>query len=395
MSKKILAINSGSSSIKFKLYLMPEEKLLISGSAENLGSSTSQLSYKTEKTGETRQLPLKNHSEAIDHIIDVLMTSGVVKDKSEIYGVGHRISHGGSYYTHAVAVTPEVEKRIDELRVLSPLHNPNGLAGIKAFEKFLPDAKEVVTFDNSFHHTIPKKAYMYALPYEFYEKYQIRRYGFHAPSHQYVSEKARELFGKEKTRRMITCHLGNGSSVSAILDGKSVNSSMGFTPLAGVVMGTRCGDIDPEIIPFLEEELNIDSHEMRRIMNEDSGLKGLSGISNDEREIESAAKNGNERAQLALDVFVHSIQQYIGAYTADLDGLDTLVFTAGIGEHAAYIRSQICKNLDYLGVKIDEEKNKQNALSIEAPDSKVKVAVIPTNEEIIIARDVMNVTQQQ
>jgi acetate kinase len=395
MSKKILAINSGSSSIKFKLYLMPEEKVLISGAVDNLGASDSQFSYKTDKASETRQLPIKDHSEGIQQIIEILETSGVVKDRSEIYGVGHRISHGGNYYTHAVEVTPEVEKRIDELKVLSPLHNPNGLIGIKAFEKFLPDTKETVTFDNSFHHTIPKKAYMYALPYEFYEKYHIRRYGFHAPSHQYVSEKARELFGPEQTKRMITCHLGNGASISAILDGKSVNSSMGFTPLAGVVMGTRCGDIDPEIIPFLEEELHIDSHEMRRIMNEDSGLKGLSGVSNDEREVEKAAKNGNERAQLALDVFVHSIQQYIGAYTTDLEGLDTLVFTAGIGEHSAFIRSEICKRLGYLGVKIDEAKNKENALSIEAPDSKVKVAVIPTNEEIIIARDVMKVTQAQ
>lgn len=394
MSKKILAINSGSSSVKFKLYLMPEEKLLISGSAENLGAPNSRISYRTAKTSETRQLPMKDHNDAINQIIKVLMTSGVVENKEEIYGVGHRISLGGSYYTHAVAVTPEVEKRIDELKVLSPLHNPNGLAGIKAFEKFLPNAKEVVTFDNSFHHTIPPKAYMYALPYELYQKYHVRRYGFHAPSHQYVSEKARELFGTEKTRRMVTCHLGNGVSISAILDGKSVNSSMGFTPLAGIVMGTRCGDIDPEIIPFLEEKMGVDSHEMRRIMNEDSGLKGLSGISNDEREIEDAAQKGNKRAQLALDVFVHSIQQYIGAYVTDLNGLDTLVFTAGIGEHATNIRSAVCKNLGYLGVKIDEAKNARNELSIEAADSRVKVAVIPTNEEIIIARDVMRVTQE-
>lgn len=394
MSEKILAINTGSSSIKFKLYLMPAEEVLISGSAENIGADNSRIVYRTSTTSETSSMPLVNHTMAINQIINVLMDSGVVQEKNEIVGVGHRISHGGSYYSHAVAVTPEVEKRIDELKVLSPLHNPNGLAGIKAFQRFLPAAKEVVTFDNSFHHTIPPKAYMYALPYELYEKYNIRRYGFHAPSHQYVAEKARELFGDRQTHRMIICHLGNGSSASAILDGQSVNSSMGFTPLAGVVMGTRCGDIDPEIIPFLEEKLGVDSHEIRRLLNEDSGLKGLSGISNDERKLEQAASKGNQRAQLALDVFVHSVQQYIGAYATDLNGVDTLAFTAGIGEHSAYIRQQICESLTYLGVKVDPVKNKNNALSIETNDSKVKVAVIPTNEEIIIARDVMNVIHQ-
>lgn len=394
MSEKILAINTGSSSIKFKLYLMPAEEVLISGSAENIGADNSRIVYRTSTTSETSSMPLVNHTMAINQIINVLMDSGVVQEKNEIVGVGHRISHGGSYYSHAVAVTPEVEKRIDELKVLSPLHNPNGLAGIKVFQRFLPAAKEVVTFDNSFHHTIPPKAYMYALPYELYEKYNIRRYGFHAPSHQYVAEKARELFGDRQTHRMIICHLGNGSSASAILDGQSVNSSMGFTPLAGVVMGTRCGDIDPEIIPFLEEKLGVDSHEIRRLLNEDSGLKGLSGISNDERKLEQAASKGNQRAQLALDVFVHSVQQYIGAYATDLNGVDTLAFTAGIGEHSAYIRQQICESLTYLGVKVDPVKNKNNALSIETNDSKVKVAVIPTNEEIIIARDVMNVIHQ-
>lgn len=394
MSKKILAVNAGSSSIKFKLYLMPEERLLITGSVENIGQSTSQISYKTEKSKNIRLVPLKDHSEAISHIIDVLMSSGVINDKSEIYGVGHRISHGGSYYTQSVEVNEDVKSKIDELSAISPLHNPNGLLGIEAFEKFLPNAKEVVTFDTSFHQTMPKKSYIYALPYEYYQKYKIRRYGFHGPSHEYVSQKARIIFGNKNTTKIISCHLGNGSSITAIKDGKSINTSMGFSPLAGVAMGTRSGDVDPNIIPYLEELLNIDSHEIRNILNKKSGLYGLSGISNDVREIQAAAKSGNKRAQLAIDVFVHSIQQFIGAYTTDLGGLDTLIFTAGIGENSAYIRELICQQLGYLGVKVDEQKNKNNELIIGTDDSKVNVAVIPTNEEIMIARDVINIVDK-
>lgn len=394
MSKKILAVNAGSSSIKFKLYLMPEERLLITGSVENIGQSTSQISYKTEKGKNTRLVPFKDHSKAISHIIDVLMSSGVINDKSEIYGVGHRISHGGSYYTQSVEVNEDVKSKIDELSAISPLHNPNGLLGIEAFEKFLPNAKEVVTFDTSFHQTMPKKSYIYALPYEYYQKYKIRRYGFHGPSHEYVSQKARIIFGNKNTTKIISCHLGNGSSITAIKDGKSINTSMGFSPLAGVAMGTRSGDVDPNIIPYLEELLNIDSHEIRNILNKKSGLYGLSGISNDVREIQAAAKSGNKRAQLAIDVFVHSIQQFIGAYTTDLGGLDTLIFTAGIGENSAYIRELICQQLGYLGVKVDEQKNKNNELIIGTDDSKVNVAVIPTNEEIMIARDVINIVDK-
>ena len=394
MSKKILAVNAGSSSIKFKLYLMPEERSLITGSVENIGQSTSQISYKTEKGKNIRLVPLKDHSEAISHIIDVLMSSGVINDKSEIYGVGHRISHGGSYYTQSVEVNEDVKSKIDELSAISPLHNPNGLLGIEAFEKFLPNAKEVVTFDTSFHQTMPKKSYIYALPYEYYQKYKIRRYGFHGPSHEYVSQKARIIFGNKNTTKIISCHLGNGSSITAIKDGKSINTSMGFSPLAGVAMGTRSGDVDPNIIPYLEELLNIDSHEIRNILNKKSGLYGLSGISNDVREIQAAAKSGNKRAQLAIDVFVHSIQQFIGAYTTDLGGLDTLIFTAGIGENSAYIRELICQQLGYLGVKVDEQKNKNNELIIGTDDSKVNVAVIPTNEEIMIARDVINIVDK-
>ena len=391
MSKKILSINSGSSSLKFKLYKMPDEQVLASGQVDRIGIENSTFNYKiNDKTTETLR-PIKNHDEAIKAVINMLLTSGVIANKNEIAGVGHRVSHGGSYYPESVLVDEDVKKRIDELSVLSPLHNPVNLIGIQDFEKLLPSAKEVAVFDTSFHQTMPEESYMYALPYEYYEKYGIRRYGFHGPSHEYVSLKANELFGNEKTRRVISCHLGNGSSLCAIKDGKSVNTSMGFTPLAGLVMGSRSGDIDPEILPFIESKLGMDSHEVLEMLNKKSGLLGLSGVSSDVRDVEKAANNGNARAEMALKVFVHQIQHYIGAYASDIGGLDTLIFTAGIGEHSWTMRSAICKKLANLGVKIDEEKNKQSALSIEAKDSKVKVAVIPTDEEIMIARDVMRV----
>ncbi|WP_125580777.1 acetate/propionate family kinase [Levilactobacillus cerevisiae] len=391
MSQKILAINAGSSSLKFKLYTMPDEKVLMSGQIDRIGTKTSEFSYVIAGKRSKIVAPMESFDTAIQNVIDTLLTSHVIQSKNEITGVGHRISHGGRYYSAPVLVDEDVKSKIDELAVLSPLHNPVNLLGIEAFEKLLPHAQEVAVFDTSFHHTIPAKAYMYALPYSYYEDHGIRRYGFHGPSHEYIAQRAPELFGKEKTHRMISCHLGNGGSLTALLDGKSVNSSMGFTPLAGIVMGTRSGDIDPEIIPFIEEEFHMSSQEVRNMLNKDSGLLGISGLSNDIRDLDKAAQAGNKRAQLALDVYVHQIQQYIGAYTTDLEGLDTLVFTAGIGEHSALIRQMVCDRLGYLGVKLDAAKNDANELSIEAADSRVKVAVIPTDEEIIIARDVMSV----
>lgn len=391
MSQKILAINAGSSSLKFKLYTMPDEKVLMSGQIDRIGTKTSEFSYVIAGKRSKIVAPMESFDTAIQNVIDTLLTSHVIQSKNEITGVGHRISHGGRYYSAPVLVDEDVKSKIDELAVLSPLHNPVNLLGIEAFEKLLPHAQEVAVFDTSFHHTIPAKAYMYALPYSYFEDHGIRRYGFHGPSHEYIAQRAPELFGKEKTHRMISCHLGNGGSLTALLDGKSVNSSMGFTPLAGIVMGTRSGDIDPEIIPFIEEEFHMTSQEVRNMLNKDSGLLGISGLSNDIRDLDKAAQAGNKRAQLALDVYVHQIQQYIGAYTTDLEGLDTLVFTAGIGEHSALIRQMVCDRLGYLGVKLDAAKNDANELSIEAADSRVKVAVIPTDEEIIIARDVMSV----
>ncbi len=388
---KIMAINSGSSSLKFKLFIMPEETVITEGIVERIGSVDAIFSFKYAGEKNSRTTTIKDHQQAVQLVLDTLIKQEIIKSYDEIAGVGHRISHGGTYYQDATLIDETVEAHIDELSTLSPLHNPVNLIGIQSFEKVLPTAKQVAIFDTSFHHTIPEKNYMYALPYRYYEEYGIRRYGFHGPSHQYVSEKAISL--NPATHKMITCHIGSGASIAAILEGKSINTSMGFTPLAGLVMGTRTGDIDPQIIPFIQEKEGLDAQGIKDLLNKKSGLLGLSGISNDCRDIEAAASSGNSRAQLALDVFAHQIIHYIGAYAADLNGLDTLVFTAGVGEHSASVRKMVCDSLTYLGVKIDESKNQDNALSIESADSKVKVMVIPTDEEVIIARDVMRVAQ--
>ncbi|EGP4965706.1 acetate kinase [Enterococcus faecium] len=391
MMTKIMAINSGSSSLKFKLFIMPEETVITEGIVERIGSVDAVFSFKYAGEKNSRTTTIKDHQQAVQLVLDTLIKQEIIKSYDEIAGVGHRISHGGTYYQDATLIDETVEAHIDELSTLSPLHNPVNLIGIQSFEKVLPTAKQVAIFDTSFHHTIPEKNYMYALPYRYYEEYGIRRYGFHGPSHQYVSEKAISL--NPATHKMITCHIGSGASIAAILEGKSINTSMGFTPLSGLVMGTRTGDIDPQIIPFIQEKEGLDAQGIKDLLNKKSGLLGLSGISNDCRDIEEAASSGNSRAQLALDVFAHQIIHYIGAYAADLNGLDTLVFTAGVGEHSARVRKMVCDSLTYLGVKIDESKNQDNALSLESADSKVKVMVIPTDEEVIIARDVMRVAR--
>ena len=389
MSNKVLAINSGSSSIKFKLFEMPAETVLSNGQIQRIGFDSAIVEFvlngKASKTIE----PIADHGQAIKKLLEMLLNSGIIKSKDDIKGVGHRVSHGGSAYDQSVVVNDQVKQKIDELSVLSPLHNPVNLKGIVEFEKALPHAVQVAVFDTSFHKTMPEEAYMYALPYDYYEKDGIRRFGFHGPSHEYVSEKAKELFGEGVSHRVITCHLGNGSSLCAIKDGQSIDTSMGFTPLAGLVMGSRTGDIDPEIIPFIEETRGLDSEGVRQLLNKQSGLLGISGVSNDLREVQEAANSGNRRAKLAVKMFVHQIQHYIGAYAADLDGLDMLIFTAGIGEHSSSVRQLVCEKLGYLGVSIDDTKNRNNEVSIESQESRVKVAVIPTDEEIVIARDVV------
>ncbi|GEP24237.1 MAG: acetate kinase [Lentilactobacillus diolivorans] len=391
MAEKILAINAGSSSLKFKLYLMPAEQVLVSGLVDRIGHDDAIFTYHLNGDKHETVQAIADHLQAVKLVIEALLNSGLIQDKAEIVGVGHRVSHGGSTYTKSVEINADVMKQIDRLSVLSPLHNPVNLVGIKAFETLLPDAREVAVFDTSFHSTMPASAYTYALPHELVEKYGIRRYGFHGQSHEYVYSEALRRFGETQTSQMISCHLGNGASVCAIKNGESVNTSMGFTPLAGLVMGTRSGDIDPGIVPFIEKEEHLSAEDVRKLLNSDSGLQGISGLSNDVRDILEAEKQGNQRAKLALAVYVHQILEYIGAYTTDLGGLKTLVFTAGVGEHSAPIRERICSRLGYLGVKIDSEKNHRNDFEIQADDSQVKVLVIPTDEELVISRETVKV----
>lgn len=384
---KILSVNAGSSSLKFKLYAMPAETVIISGLVDRIGHTDSVFTYEYQGTTHKTVQDVQNHTEAVQLVTDALLDSGAIHDKKEIAGIGHRVAHGGREYTQSTEITPSVQQKIADLADISPLHNPVNLLGIEAFEQLLPDAPEVAVFDTSFHSTIPSKAFMYALPYDYYKKYGIRRYGFHGQSHQYIYSEVNRRYDQDFSRKIISCHLGNGASVCAIKDGKSVNTSMGFTPLAGLVMGTRSGDVDPNILPFLAEKEDLNAADIRQVLNHKSGLLGLSGVSNDVRDVLKAEAAGNERAKLALQVYVHQIQAYIAAYTADLGGLQTLVFTAGVGEHSAPIRERVCAAFGYLGVKIDADANRDNDLDISAADSRVKVLVIPTNEELVIARE--------
>jgi len=323
---------------------------------------------------------------------------GVIKDMSEINAVGHRVVHGGEKFTSSALIDEDVEKSIEECFDLAPLHNPPNMMGIKACQELMPGVPMVAVFDTAFHMTIPKYAYMYALPYELYEKYGIRKYGFHGTSHMYVSRRAIAMLGKpaEETK-IITCHLGNGSSITAVKGGKSVDTTMGFTPLEGVCMGTRCGSIDPAVVPFIMEKENLSTREIDTLMNKKSGVLGISGVSNDFRDLDEAASKGNERANLALEIFAYKVKKVIGEYTAVLDGVDAIVFTAGIGEDSASIRKRILSGLENFGIKIDEEKNKIRGqeIDISTPDSKVRVFVIPTNEELTIARDTKEIVETE
>ncbi|KRN96230.1 acetate kinase [Furfurilactobacillus siliginis] len=372
---------------------MPTEKVLAAGQIERIGKTDAALkfSYTPEGSAETSKIeqkqPIESHEVAVQLMTQALIDNKVIESLSDIEGVGHRVSNGGDYYHDAVVVDDEVEQRIDELSALSPLHNPVNLQGMKAFDLQLPDVKQVATFDTSFNATIPLSTALYPIPYKYYEKYGIKRFGFHGPSHQYIAQETAKLV--PEAHKLISCHIGNGASISAILDGKTINNSMGFTPLAGLMMGTRSGDIDPQIIPFLEEHEHLDADGIKAMLNEQSGILGISEISNDLREVEDAAAEGNKRAILTLAMFVHQIDFYIGAYAADLNGVDAITFTAGVGEHSATVRKLVAEHLSYLGVKIDDEKNNANAEFIQSADSKVKVLVVPTDEEVIIARDVV------
>ena len=390
----ILVINCGSSSLKFQLIDSETEKCIAKGLCERIGIEGSQITY-TPDGGEKEQTvtPMPDHTEAIRLVLEALTNekTGVVKSLDEIGAVGHRIVHGGEKFAASTIITDEVMKAIEECNDLAPLHNPANLIGINACKKLMPTTPMVAVFDTAFHQTMPEEAYMYGLPYEYYEKYKIRRYGFHGTSHSYVSKKAAEVLGKKyEDLKIIVCHLGNGASISAVNCGKSVDTSMGLTPLEGLIMGTRSGDIDPAVVQFICNKEGKDVNEVLNILNKKSGVLGMSGgVSSDFRDIEAAKEEGNHLAAVALDAFIYRVAKYIGAYTAAMNGVDAIAFTAGVGENDKAGRKAICEYLGYLGVKIDDQANDvrgKNAV-ISAADSKVKVMLIPTNEELAIARE--------
>ena len=388
---KVLVINCGSSSLKYQLIDSDSEGVLASGLCERIGIDGS-LTYKPEGGEKVKKdLDMPTHNEAIKYVLDALTdgSSGVIKDLSEIGAVGHRIVHGGEKFTSSVIINDEVIKAIEECNDLAPLHNPANLIGVRTCQKLMPNVPMVAVFDTAFHQTMPKKAYMYGLPYEYYEKYKVRRYGFHGTSHDFVSHRAAELLGKNyEDLKIIVAHLGNGASISAVKEGKCVDTSMGLTPLEGLVMGTRSGDIDPSIMEFIAGKENLDIAGVMNVLNKKSGVAGLSELSSDFRDLEEGADSGNEKARLAMEVFAYRVAKYIGSYVAALNGVDVIAFTAGIGENAPTIRKMVMEYLGYLGISINEAENGKRGedLTISTPDSKVTVMVIPTNEELSIAR---------
>ena len=386
---KILVLNSGSSSLKFQLFEIKEkEHVLIKGIVDGIKLDDSFIKYEIKGNSKKINKKIKNHRVALKDVLDIILANKIISSLSEIKAIGHRAVHGGEDFKEPVLVDDKVMKKIDELSSLAPLHNPANLTGIKVCKELLPLAKQVAVFDTCFHSNMPEKAFVYGIPYKYYKKYGIRRYGFHGTSHYYVSKKAAEILNKDyKKLKIITCHMGNGSSIAAIKNGKSIDTSMGFTPLEGVVMGTRSGDIDPDIILFLMEKEKLSVKEIDGILNKKSGLLGISGISPDVRVLWASEKKGNKRAGLALDILGYKVAKYIGAYAAAMNGIDAIVFTAGIGENAFYVRERVLKHFEYLGLKIDKRKNKNNETIISAKDSKIKALVIPTNEELQIARE--------
>ncbi len=397
MIMKVLVINSGSSSIKYQLFDMPENKVLAKGIAERIGIRGSCLThYPDQKPAYRNEEDITDHGVAISLIFAALIhpDHGVVRDVREIDAIGHRVVHGGEIFNQPVLVDSTVKENIRRLSGLAPLHNPANLLGIEACEQIIPGIRQAAVFDTAFHHTIPPQAFMYGIPYWYYEEYGIRKYGFHGTSHQYVARRAAEILGKQPAElKMISCHLGSGSSITAIQNGQSLDTSMGFTPLEGLVMGTRSGDLDPAIITFLMEKEKMSAAEINDLLNNRSGVLGISALSSDFRDLAKAAADGNDRARLAIDVFVHRVRKYIGAYAAELNGLDVLVFTAGLGENSPEIRAQICQGFDYLELWIDPEKNniRGKEADISAQGSKPRILVIPTNEELMIASETLQV----
>lgn len=390
---KIFVVNCGSSSIKYQLIDMNKEEVMAKGLVERIGIDGSVLKHSPEgREDVTVTEPIPDHATGIKLVLDILTdaTNGVIKSLDEINAVGHRVAHGGEKFKGSAVVTESVKKDIEACAVMAPLHNPANLLGITVCESLMPNVPQVAVFDTAFHQTMPEYVYLYALPYEIYKKYSLRKYGFHGTSHKYVAQVAADTMGKKiEDLKIITCHLGNGASVTAIKDGKSLDTSMGYTPMEGLAMGTRVGDVDPAVVPFLMEHENLTAKGVEDLLNKKSGVLGLSGVSSDFRDIETAAAEGNHRAELALEVFAYKVKKYIGSYAAIMGGVDVIVFTAGLGENAKDMRARICEDLEFLGAKIDAERNnvRGKLREISTADSTTKIFLIPTNEELVIARD--------
>lgn len=400
----ILVLNCGSSSLKYQLLDMKNEEvydLLAKGLVERIGMEVGCIKHQAAgKEKYFKEMPIEDHTVGIQAVIDALLDKeyGVLSTLEDIEAVGHRVVHGAEEFVCSQLITDEVVAQLEKCSVFAPLHNPANILGIKAVSAVLPTVPQVGVFDTAFHQTMPAYAYMYALPYEYYDKYRIRRYGFHGTSHKYVSEKGAKFAGLDVNySKIITCHLGNGSSIAAVVNGKSIDTTMGFTPLEGLIMGTRCGNVDPDVITYLQEKENLTPSEMSKVMNKKSGFLGLSGVSSDARDLNEAANEGNPRAKLTLKKLTYDITKFIGAYAAAMNGVDLIVFTGGIGENNSRLRRRVCENLTYLGVKFDYDANvaKGTDTMLTLPDSKVKVALITTNEELMIARDTMEIVQNE
>lgn len=392
---KVLVINCGSSSLKYQLFDMTDESVLCKGLVERIGIEGSKLTHKVNGEKLVVEEPMKDHTEAINHVFDALLDEkyGVIKSLDEVSAIGHRVLHGGDKLTESCIIDEKVKDKIREFIKFGPLHNPANLMGIEACEKLAPGKKNIAVFDTAFHQTMPAKTYMYAIPYEYYEDYRLRKFGFHGTSHRYITLRTQQLLDKEDIN-IITVHLGNGSSIAAVKEGKCYDTSMGLTPLEGLLMGTRSGDLDPTVMTFLMNEKGYSADEMNQILNKKSGVLGVSGISSDFRDLEEEAEKGNDRAQLALDMFIERVKRYIGGYMAELGHVDAICFAGGIGENSSSMRKDILDTFEELGVKLDLEKNntREEAL-ISADDSKVKVYVVPTNEELMIARDTLDLAK--
>ncbi|GFN30697.1 acetate/propionate family kinase [Paenibacillus xylaniclasticus] len=399
---KVLVINAGSSSLKYQLYDMTNEKVLANGRVERIGMDSSIVTH--EKVGKTEVRSVSEileHTMAVRRVLDMLVNpkTGVIESISEIDAVGHRVVHGGEAFKQSVLVTPEVKLEIRKLFDLAPLHNPAHMMGITAVEANLPDVPQVLVFDTAFHQTMPREAYLYAIPMVLYRRHKVRRYGFHGTSHAYVSEQAAAFLKQPlETLKMVSCHIGNGASCTAIKDGQSIDTSMGMTPLEGLMMGTRSGDLDPAVVPFVMNKEDLSVSEVNSMLNKHSGLQAISGLSSDMREITEAMSEGDKNAKLAFDMYAYRVRKYIGAYAAAMNGIDTLVFTAGVGENSSVLRKAVCDGLTFLGIELDEARNnerRKDTRIISADSSRVKVLVVPTNEELLIARDTYSIVKQQ